>query len=168
MGKSSRPITPVAPATKMRMRPLYSRAARRPASQDDRRRILHVNVTAHPHAAWTAQQVVETVGPDVEIVRLIRDRDAAAASDIREAARRNCVRCNFSLNPSYGSCGEVFARRWRPARARRARHCTAACHALPARVASPGRELTGDLNALAEVDLVRCLSFERGVGDPLV
>jgi len=24
-------------------------------------------------------------------------RRAAAASDIREAARRNCVRCNFSL-----------------------------------------------------------------------
>jgi hypothetical protein len=28
----------------------------------DRRRILHVNVTAHPFAAWAAQQVVEA-GP---------------------------------------------------------------------------------------------------------
>jgi len=37
------------------------------------------------------------------------------------------------------SCGEVFARRWRPARARRACHPTVACHALPARVASPDR-----------------------------
>ena len=99
---------------------------------------------------------------------LPRGVNAAAASGIGEAAGRNCVRCNFSLNPSYGSCGEVCARRWRPARARRAGHRTVACHALPARVASPGRELTGDLNAPAEVDLVRCLAFERRVGDPLV
>ena len=41
----------------------------------ERRRILHVNVTAYPHAAWTAQQVIEAVAPDVEVVRLIRDRD---------------------------------------------------------------------------------------------
>jgi transposase InsO family protein len=40
-----------------------------------RRRLLHVNVTAHPHAAWAAQQIVEAVGPDVDVVRLIRDRD---------------------------------------------------------------------------------------------
>lgn len=42
----------------------------------ERRRILHVNVTAHPHAGWTAQQIVEAVGPDAHVVRLIRDRDA--------------------------------------------------------------------------------------------
>jgi putative transposase len=41
----------------------------------ERRRILHVNVTAHPYAAWTAQQVVEAVGLDTTVVRLIRDRD---------------------------------------------------------------------------------------------
>ena len=46
----------------------------------ERRRILHVNVTAHPHAAWTAQQVVEAVGPDGEVVRLIRDRDSIYGS----------------------------------------------------------------------------------------
>jgi putative transposase len=40
-----------------------------------RRRLLHVNVTAHPHQAWTAQQVVEAVAFDTEIARLIRDRD---------------------------------------------------------------------------------------------
>jgi putative transposase len=42
----------------------------------ERRRILHVNVTGHPHQAWTAQQVVEAVGLDTDIARLIRDRDA--------------------------------------------------------------------------------------------
>jgi transposase InsO family protein len=42
----------------------------------ERRRILHVNVTAHPYGAWAAQQIVEAVGPDAHVVRLIRDRDA--------------------------------------------------------------------------------------------
>ncbi len=41
----------------------------------DRRRILHAGVTAHPYAAWAAQQIVEAVGP-AHVVRLIRDRDA--------------------------------------------------------------------------------------------
>jgi len=51
----------------------------------ERRRILHVNVTAHPYAAWAAQQIVEAVGPDAHVVRLIRDRDAiyGAAFDAR-------------------------------------------------------------------------------------
>jgi putative transposase len=42
----------------------------------DRRRILHVNVTAHPHAAWAAQQMVEAVGASIAARRLVRDRDA--------------------------------------------------------------------------------------------
>ena len=46
----------------------------------ERRRILHVDVTAHPHAVWTAQQVVEAMGPDVEAVRVIRDRDSIYGS----------------------------------------------------------------------------------------
>jgi hypothetical protein len=29
-----------------------------------RRRVLHVNVTAHPYAAWTAHQIVEAIGAD--------------------------------------------------------------------------------------------------------
>jgi transposase InsO family protein len=51
----------------------------------ERRRILHVNVTAHPYAAWAAQQIVEAVGPDAHVVRLIHDRDAiyGAAFDAR-------------------------------------------------------------------------------------
>jgi transposase InsO family protein len=41
----------------------------------ERRRVLHVNVTRQPHAAWAAQQIVEAVGTDALPVRLIRDRD---------------------------------------------------------------------------------------------
>ena len=28
----------------------------------ERRRLLHVNVTSHPHASWAAQQIVEAIG----------------------------------------------------------------------------------------------------------
>ena len=41
----------------------------------ERRRVLHVNVTAAPNAAWAAQQIVEAIGPGVVAERLIRDRD---------------------------------------------------------------------------------------------
>jgi transposase InsO family protein len=41
----------------------------------ERRRVLHVNVTRQPHAAWAAQQIVEAIGADLVPVRLIRDRD---------------------------------------------------------------------------------------------
>jgi transposase InsO family protein len=41
----------------------------------ERRLLLHVNVTSHPHAAWAAQQMVEAMGPEVHAARLIRDRD---------------------------------------------------------------------------------------------
>jgi len=42
----------------------------------DRRRILHVNVTAHPSAVWTARQLLEACGLDAEPRYLVRDRDA--------------------------------------------------------------------------------------------
>ena len=42
----------------------------------DRRRILHVNVTEHPTAAWTARQLLEACGLNEEPRFLLRDRDA--------------------------------------------------------------------------------------------
>jgi hypothetical protein len=43
----------------------------------DRRRIVHVGVTAHPTAEWTARQLVEAFPGDGETPRfLVRDRDA--------------------------------------------------------------------------------------------
>jgi transposase InsO family protein len=54
----------------------------------ERRRVLHVNVTAHPYAAWAAQQMIEAVAPDVVAERVIRDRDRifGAVFDRRLAA----------------------------------------------------------------------------------
>ena len=41
-----------------------------------RRRIVHVNVTDHPSAAWTAQQMIEAFPNDTAPRWLLRDRDA--------------------------------------------------------------------------------------------
>jgi transposase InsO family protein len=41
----------------------------------ERRRVLHINVTVHPHAAWAAQQMVEALGFDTTLNHVIRDRD---------------------------------------------------------------------------------------------
>ena len=53
----------------------------------DRRRIVHVNVTAHPTAAWTAQQLREAWPWDTAPRFLIRDRDAIYGSDHQQVAQ---------------------------------------------------------------------------------
>jgi len=53
----------------------------------DRRRILHFNVTAHPTAEWTGQQMREAF-PFAQLPRyLLRDRDAIFGHDFREQLR---------------------------------------------------------------------------------
>ena len=48
-----------------------------------RREVLHFNVTEHPTAAWTAQQIVEAFA-DREAARyLIRDRDGRYGTEVR-------------------------------------------------------------------------------------
>jgi putative transposase len=42
----------------------------------DRRRAVHFNVTEHPIAAWTAQQIIETFPEDTVPRFLLRDRDS--------------------------------------------------------------------------------------------
>jgi putative transposase len=61
----------------------------------ERRVVLHLNVTSHPHAAWAAQQIVEALGPEAPTVkRLIRDRDGiyGAAFNARVQNAANIVR----------------------------------------------------------------------------
>jgi len=50
----------------------------------DRRRILHFNVTAHPMAEWTAQQLREAFPFDRSRRYLLRDRDGIFGSDFRK------------------------------------------------------------------------------------
>src|SRR5579859_3270253 len=47
----------------------------------DRRRILHFNVTAHPTAEWTAQQLREAFAFDQIPRYLLRDRDRIFGDD---------------------------------------------------------------------------------------
>ena len=51
--------------------------------QQDRRRIVHFNVTAHPTAAWTAQQIIEAFPFDEAPKYLIRDRDGIYCNHFR-------------------------------------------------------------------------------------
>ncbi len=59
----------------------------------DRRRILHFNVTAHPAAAWAAQQIREAFpGDDTEPRYLLRDRDGAYGNAFRRVVRAIGIR----------------------------------------------------------------------------
>ena len=49
-----------------------------------RRRVLHVNVTAHPTASWTAQQVVEAFPWSSSARYLVRDRDGIYGSALQK------------------------------------------------------------------------------------
>ena len=53
----------------------------------DRRRILQCNVTAHPTAEWTGQQLREAFPFDQVPGYLLRDRDAIFGQDFRERVR---------------------------------------------------------------------------------
>jgi hypothetical protein len=49
-----------------------------------RREVLHFNVTEHPTAAWTSQQIVEAFGDHEAPPRyLLRDRDGVYGNDVR-------------------------------------------------------------------------------------
>ena len=54
----------------------------------DRRRIVHLNVTAHPTAAWTARQLREAWPWDTAPRFVIRDRDAIYGLDVRRTVQR--------------------------------------------------------------------------------
>jgi transposase InsO family protein len=49
----------------------------------DRRRVMHFNITEHPTAQWTAQQVVEAFPWDTTPRFLLRDRDGVYGADFR-------------------------------------------------------------------------------------
>jgi putative transposase len=53
----------------------------------ERRRIVHVNVTEHPTAGWTAQQVVDAFPWDGAPRYLLRDRDSIYGAYFRQRVR---------------------------------------------------------------------------------
>ncbi len=52
-----------------------------------RRRVLHFNVTEHPTAAWTAQQIVHTFPDDSAPSHLLRDRDSVYGHIFRQRVK---------------------------------------------------------------------------------
>ncbi len=53
-----------------------------------RRRLIHCNVTAHPTAAWTLQQLREAVGFEERYQYLLHDRDSIFAAHLDESVSR--------------------------------------------------------------------------------
>ena len=53
----------------------------------DRRRVIHFNLTEHPTAEWSAQQVVEAFPWDAAPKYLLRDRDAIYGSCFRSRVK---------------------------------------------------------------------------------
>jgi transposase InsO family protein len=56
------------------------------------RRLIHCNVTAHPTAAWTLQQLRETVGLEGRYEYLLHDRDCIFAKHLDESVERLGIR----------------------------------------------------------------------------
>ena len=52
------------------------------------RRLIHCNVTAHPTAAWTLQQLREVVGDEDRYLYLLHDRDSIFARELDESIAR--------------------------------------------------------------------------------
>ena len=52
------------------------------------RRLIHFNVTAHPTAQWTRQQLREAVGYEERYEHLLHDRDAIFSAELDESIRR--------------------------------------------------------------------------------
>jgi transposase InsO family protein len=53
----------------------------------DRRRVLHFNVTEHPTAAWTAQQIIDAFPEDSAPSYLLRDRDSVYGHVFRQRVK---------------------------------------------------------------------------------
>src|SRR6516165_6987567 len=62
----------------------------------ERRRVIHFNVTEHPTAAWTAQQIIEAFPEDQAPRYLLRDRDGIYGEHFRKRVKgmgsRKCGR----------------------------------------------------------------------------
>jgi transposase InsO family protein len=60
------------------------------------RRLIHFNVTTHPTAQWTRQQLREAVGYETRYAYLLHDRDAIFSAELDESIRRLGLRVSKS------------------------------------------------------------------------
>ena len=57
-----------------------------------RRELIHVNITDHPTAAWTARQIVEAFPADAALAYLLRDRDRIYRAEFARRLERMGIR----------------------------------------------------------------------------
>ena len=57
-----------------------------------RRRVVHFNVTEHPTAAWTTQQLVDAFPDDSAPPYLLRDRDSIYGLAFRQRVKGMRIR----------------------------------------------------------------------------
>ena len=56
-----------------------------------RRRVVHFNVTGHPTALWTAEQIIQAFPDGTEPRYLLRDRDGVYGKDFRERVKAMAI-----------------------------------------------------------------------------
>jgi len=74
-----------------------------------RRRVVHFNVTAHPTAAWTAQQIVAAFPDDSAPSYLLRDRDQVYGEQFRHRVKG--MRIDDVLTAPHSPCQNPFVER---------------------------------------------------------
>ena len=75
------------------------------------RRLAHVNVTSHPSAPWTLQQLREVVGDSDNYTYLIHDRDAIFAKHLDSSIRAlgiDVLRSPFASPKANAICERVI------------------------------------------------------------
>jgi len=75
----------------------------------DRRRVLNFNVTEHPSAAWTAQQIVDAFPDDSAPSYLLRDRDSIYGHAFRQRVKGMGI--SEVLTAPLSPCQNPFAER---------------------------------------------------------
>jgi len=82
----------------------------------DRRQVVHFNVTAHPTALWTAQQLIEAFPEETAPRFLLRDRDSIYGEYFRSrVAGMGVEEVVTAARPSHlarllnAGCREIFA-----------------------------------------------------------
>jgi transposase InsO family protein len=75
----------------------------------ERRQIVHFNVTAHPTAAWTAQQMIEAFPEDSSPRFLLRDRDSIYGEEFR--SRVTCLQIEEVITAPHSPWQNPYAER---------------------------------------------------------
>ena len=85
------------------------------------RRLIHFNVTAHPTAEWTRQQLREAVGYEERYAYLLHDRDTTFSAELDESIQRLGLRVSPGIDsktfapcrPRQYSADCITSTRWR-------------------------------------------------------